>query len=239
MVRSIKFKNIFVKIVKAEGDFKTSKNYFVLSRVCQQFRLSIVFRRNNTKSSQLKIKCDDVLVYNLFVNVSHCVLKDFVGWEKWLTRQLEKPGWRIKFLKGFFQNLLAVLTSSPFLSSCFFLSLYLSFCNCNFFLSLSLSSCFFLSLCLSFCNCNCFSLSRDLSTLLSTRRRTIVQSTLALCSICLVAKCLPLSIGLNLSKPVDRRDESFQTDSVCPRVSFALPEGKQNSVAPFRCWFET
>jgi hypothetical protein len=52
-------------------------------------------------------------------------------------------------------------------------------------------------------------------------------------------KCSALSIGLDLSKPVDRRDESFQTDSVCPRVSFTLPEGKQNSVAPFRCWFET
>ena len=83
------------------------------------------------------------------------------------------------------------------------------------------------------------SLSHDLSSLLSTSRRTIVQSTPALCSICLVAKCSALSIGLDLSKPVDRRDESFQTDSVCPRVSFALPEGKQNSVAPFRCWFET
>ena len=79
------------------------------------------------------------------------------------------------------------------------------------------------------------SLSHDLSSLLSTSRRTIVQSTPALCSICLVAKCSALSIGLDLSKPVDRRDESFQTDSVCPRVSFALPEGKQNSVAPFRC----
>ena len=43
-------------------------------------------------------------VYNLLVNVSHCVFKDFVGWEKWLTRQLEKPGWRIKLLKGFFSK---------------------------------------------------------------------------------------------------------------------------------------
>ena len=103
---------------------------------------------------------------------------------------------------------------------------------------------FSLSLILSFCNCTSlkclpFSLSQDLSSLLSTSRRTIVQSTTALCSICLVAKCSALSIGLDLSKPVNRRDESFcgeiQTDSVCPRVSFTLPEGKQNSVAPFRC----
>ena len=43
-------------------------------------------------------------VYNLLVNVSYCVFKDFVGWERWLTRQLEKPGWRIKLLKGFFSK---------------------------------------------------------------------------------------------------------------------------------------
>ena len=135
-----------------------------------------------------------------------------------------------KILKRFFfKTSLLYSRVPPFLSICFFLSLTLSSC---FFLSLSLS--------LSFCNCTSlkclpFSLSHDLSSLLSTSRRTIVQSTPALCSICLVAKCSALSIGLDLSKPVDRRDESFQTDSVCPRVSFALPEGKQNSVAPFRC----
>ena len=171
-------------------------------------------------------------VYNLLVNVSHCVLEYFVGWEKWLTRQLEKPGWRIKLLKGFFQNLLAVLASSP-LSIHMFLSLSHTLIV---FLSLSLSITLNLSVALSH---SLFLQLHLLSSLLSTSRRTIVQSTPALCSICLVAKCSALSIGLDLSKPVDRRDESFQTDSVCPRVSFALPEGKQNSVAPFRCWFET
>ncbi len=77
-------------------------------------------------------------VYILFSSVSHCVFKDFVGWEKWLTRQLEKPGWRIKFLKVFFQNLLAVLASSPFypyVSFSLTLSSYFSF---SLFLSLSL-----------------------------------------------------------------------------------------------------
>ena len=139
-----------------------------------------------------------------------------------------------KILKGFFfKTSLLYSRVPPFLSSCFFLSLSLSL-SLKVFLSLSLS------LILSFCKCTSqkclpFSLSHDLSSLLSTSRRTIVQSTPALCSICLVAKCSALSIGLDLSKPVDRRDESFQTDSVCPRVSFALPEGKQNSVAPFRC----
>ena len=137
-----------------------------------------------------------------------------------------------KIIKGFFfKTSLLYSRVPPFLSSCFFLSLSLS---------LSHRVSFSLSLSLSFCNCTSlkclpFSLSHDLSSLLSTSRRTIVQSTPALCSICLVAKCSALSIGLDLSKPVDRRDESFQTDSVCPRVSFALPEGKQNSVAPFRC----
>ena len=145
-----------------------------------------------------------------------------------------------KILKGFFfKTSLLYSQVPPFLSICFFLSLTLS--SCFFlFLSLLLSISLLLSLILSFCNCTSlkclpFSLSHDLSSLLSTSRRTIVQSTPALCSICLVAKCSALSIGLDLSKPVDRRDESFQTDSVCPRVSFALPEGKQNSVAPFRC----
>ncbi len=122
-----------------------------------------------------------------------------------------------KILKGFFSKPPCCTHEFPFLSICFFLSHTLIV-----FLSL------YLSLFLSFCNCTSlkclpFSLSHDLSSLLS------------LCLICLVAKCLALSIGLGLSKPVDRRDESFQTDSVCPRVSFTLPEGKQNSVAPFRC----
>ncbi len=137
-----------------------------------------------------------------------------------------------KIIKGFFSK-------PPCCTREFPLSIIL-------FLSLSLTLILFLSLSLilSFCNCTSlkclsFSLSHDLSSLLSTRRRTIVQSTTALCSICLVAKCSALSIGLDLSKPVDRRDESFQTDSVCPWVLFTLPEGKQNSVAPFRCWFET
>ena len=155
-----------------------------------------------------------------------------------------------KILKGFFfKTSLLYSQVPPFLSICFCLSLSLSLSHrVSFSFSLyysqslccSLSFSLLLSLILSFCNCTSlkclpFSLSHDLSSLLSTSRRTIVQSTPALCSICLVAKCSALSIGLDLSKPVDRRDESFQTDSVCPRVSFALPEGKQNSVAPFRC----
>ena len=67
MLRLIKFKNDVVKIVKAEGDFKTSKNYFILSRARRQLRLSIFSLRNNIESSQLKIKCDDVLVLAKFL----------------------------------------------------------------------------------------------------------------------------------------------------------------------------
>jgi hypothetical protein len=197
------------------------------NRARRQLRLSIFSLRNNIESSQLKIKCYDVLVLAKFLlSTAFSTAMSSAG-EARLTD---------KIIKGFFfKTSLLYSRVPPFLSSCFFLSLSLS---------LSHRVSFSLSLSLSFCNCTSlkclpFSLSHDLSSLLSTSRRTIVQSTPALCSICLVAKCSALSIGLDLSKPVDRRDESFQTDSVCPRVSFALPEGKQNSVAPFRCWFET
>ena len=77
-------------------------------------------------------------VYNLLVNVSHCVLKDFVGWEKWLTRQLEKPGWRIKFLKGFFSKPPCCTPEFPPFYHPVSFSLFLSH-SLIVFLSLSLS----------------------------------------------------------------------------------------------------
>ncbi len=145
--------------------------------------------------------------------------------EDWLTRQLEKPGWRIQFLKGFFQNLLPLLMSSESLSLsplCFFLSLSLSL---TLFLSVALSLSLFLQLHISEMSV----VLSDLSSLLSTRRRTNVQSTPALCSICLVAKCLALWIDLDLSKPVDEtnlfvakfKPTPFALGSrlLCPRAS--------------------
>ena len=133
-----------------------------------------------------------------------------------------------KILKGFFSKPPCCTHEFPFLSICFFLSHTLIV-----FLSLSLSFSLFAIAPLSLSITLNLSVALSLSLFLQLHLTKV--SVVLLLSICLVAKCLALSIGLDLSKPVDRRDESFQTDSVCPRVSFTLPEGKQNSVAPFRC----
>jgi hypothetical protein len=136
MLRLIKFKNDVVKIVKAEGDFKTSKNYFILSRARRQLRLSIFSLRNNIESSQLKIKCYDVLVLAKFLlSTAFSTAMSSAG-EARLTD---------KIIKGFFfKTSLLYSRVPPFLSSCFFLSPSLS---------LSHRVSFSLSLSLSFCNC--------------------------------------------------------------------------------------
>jgi hypothetical protein len=130
ILRLIKFKNDFVKIEKVEGDFKNSKNYFVLSRACQQLRLSNFSRRNNIKSSQLKIYCDDVLVLGKFLlSTAFSTVMSSAGEDR-LTD---------KILKGFFSKPPSFTHEFPFLSSCFFLSLSLCL-SLPLFLSLSQSA---------------------------------------------------------------------------------------------------
>jgi hypothetical protein len=108
---------LFSQIEKVEGDFKNSKNYIVLSHACQQFRLSIFSRRNNIKSSQLKIYCDDVLVLAKFLLSTAFSTAISSAGEARLTDTI---------LKGFFLKPPSLTHKFPFLSSCFFLSHSLS-----------------------------------------------------------------------------------------------------------------
>ena len=64
-----------------------------MSHACQQLRLSIFSLRNNIKSSQLKIKCDDVLVLAKFLLSTAFLTAMSSAGEARLTD---------KILKGFF-----------------------------------------------------------------------------------------------------------------------------------------
>jgi hypothetical protein len=83
---------------KVEGNFKYLKKYFVISDERQHPSLPMCHRQNDIESTQLKIKCDEVLVFvinGVFDSdvVSMSGLADPSAGEAWLTYEI---------LKGFF-----------------------------------------------------------------------------------------------------------------------------------------
>ncbi len=103
-----------------------------MSRARRQLRLSLFSLRNNIESSQLKIKCDDVLVLAKFLlSTAFSTAMSSAG-EARLTD---------KIIKGFFSKPPCCTPEFPpfYPYVSFSLSLILSFCNCTSLKCLSFS----------------------------------------------------------------------------------------------------
>ncbi len=133
----------------------------------------------------------------------YCVFKDFVSGSGLADPSAGEARLMDKILKGFFSK-------PPCYTHEFPVALSLSL---SLFLSLSLYLSFSFSV---FAIAHLWNVWHSLPSVefALDASKTNVQSTPALCSICLVAKCLALLSDLDLSKPVEtcRRDKSFRCE---------------------------